>query len=110
MPPEWDADSPELRDHIVRVLESIERHAVKREPPTLDDARRWQSGLMRGLEVGDPQYVGAYRGEAGLEHVQVHVDWVFGVAAPEVGVALVDWEATVPVFQQLLEDFGSGPA
>ena len=92
MPPEWDADSPELRDSIVRVLESIERHALEREPPTLDDARRWQSGLMRGLEAGDPKYVGAYRGEAGLENVQVHVDWVFGVAAPEVGVALVDFE------------------
>ena len=44
MPPEWDADSPELRDNIVRVLESIERHALKGEPPSVDDARRWHAG------------------------------------------------------------------
>ena len=59
MPPEWDAGSPKLRENIVRILGSIERHAPKRRPPTIEDARGGQSELMRGLNADDAKYVGA---------------------------------------------------
>ena len=92
MPPDWDADSPELIRNIVQLLESIEQDALQRNPPTVEAARRWQSDIMQGLEPDDPKYVGAFRGEAGLEDVQVHVDWIFGVAADEVADALSAFE------------------
>jgi Fic family protein len=92
MPPDWDADSPELRQNIVGLLGSIEQDAPQRKPPTVEAARRWQSEIMRNLQADDPKYVGAFRGEAGLENVQVHVNWIFGVAAPEVADALRDFE------------------
>ena len=92
MPPDWDAESPELIRNIVWLLESIEQDALQRNPPTLEAARRWQSEIMQGLEADDPKYVGAFRGEAGLEDVQVHVDWIFGVAAHEVAAALSVFE------------------
>lgn len=92
MPPDWDADSPELIRNIVQLLESIEQDALQRNPPTVEAARRWQSDIMQGLEPDDPKYVGAFRGEAGLEDVQVHVDWIFGVAADELADALSAFE------------------
>ena len=96
MLPDWDADSPELIRNIVQLLESIERDALQRNPSTVEAARRWQSEIMQGLEADDPKYVGAFRGEAGLEDVQVHVDWIFGVAAHDVADAL-------SVFEQRLQ-------
>ena len=92
MPPDWDADSPELRRNIVLLLGSIEQDAAQRKPPTAETARRWQSEIMRNLQADDPRYGGAFRGEAGLEDVQVHVNRIFGVAAPEVADALRDFE------------------
>ena len=92
MPPDWDADSPELRQNLAGILESIAEEAPRREPPTVETARRWQVEIMRNLQVENPRYVGAFRGEAGLENVQVHVNGLFGVAAPEVTGALREFE------------------
>ena len=92
MPPDWDADSPELRQNIVGLLGSIEQDAPQRKPPTIETGRRWQSEIMRNLQADDPKYVGAFCGEVGLEDVQVHFNWVFGMAAPEVADASRDFE------------------
>jgi hypothetical protein len=92
MPPDWDADSPELRRNLAGLLESIKQDAHQRKQPTVETARRWQSEIMRNLQADDPKYVGAFRGEAGLENVQVHVNGIFGVAAPEVADALGEFE------------------
>ena len=92
MLPDWDADSPELIRNIVQLLESIEQDALQRNPPTVEAARRWQSEIMQGLEADTPEYVGAFRGEAGLDGVQVHVDWIFGVPAHEVADAMSVFE------------------
>lgn len=75
MPPDWDADSPELRQNIVELLESIEQEAPQRRLPTIEAARQWQAALMRNLQADDPKYIGTFRGEAGLEKVQVQ-EWV----------------------------------
>jgi hypothetical protein len=70
MPPDWDEDSPELRRNLAGLLERIEEDARHRKPPTVETARRWQIDIMRNLSVPDPNYVGAFRGEPGLENVQ----------------------------------------
>lgn len=92
MRPDWDADSPELRRNLAGLLESIEEDARQRKQPSVEAARRWQSEIMRNLQADDSKYVGAFRGEAGLENVQVHVNGIFGVAAPEVANALREFE------------------
>ncbi len=92
MPPDWDADSPELRRNLAGLLKSIQKDVPNRKPPTVETARLWQVEIMRDLQADDPKYIGAFRGEAGLENVQVHVNGVFGVAAPEVANALREFE------------------
>ncbi len=91
MPPDWDADSPELRQNLTKLLKSAEKDARRRIQPTVEAARRWQSAMMRNLQA-DPKYAGAFRGEAGLELVQVHLGGHYGVAADEVAGALQNFE------------------
>jgi hypothetical protein len=97
---DWDTNSPELEDNLRRVLEGLQQAAARREPLTVDAARRWQSDTMRHLDVPDPRYVGAFRGAPGLEKVQVQVNGRYGVAARDVGRALADFEQTL---QQIIE-------
>ncbi len=75
-------------------------------------ARQWHADTLRGLAVPDPRYVGRFRGEPGLEKVQVHVGGRFGVAAHEVTTALAAFERTLqPVIARLdaLIPAGSDP-
>ncbi len=88
MRPDWDADSPALARNIASLSRLLATGARKREPLTVEAAREWQIALMRGLMADDPKYVGAFRGEPGLEYVQVHVNGLFGVAARDVAAAL----------------------
>ena len=104
MPPDWDADSPELRQNLVGLLQSIAEGAPQREPPTIETARRWQVEIMHNLQADDPRYVGAFRGEAGLENVQVHVDGFFCVAAVEVSRALYEFEQRLQSVVDYLDD------
>ena len=104
MPPDWDADSPELRRNLAGLLKSIQKEALNRKPPTVETARLWQVEIMQDLQADDPKYVGAFRGEAGLENVQVHVNGVFGVAAPEVAIALREFEQRLQSVVSYLDD------
>ena len=97
---DWDANSPQLEDNLRRVLEGLQQASARREPLTVEAARRWQSETMRYLDVPDTRYVGAFRGEPGLEKVQVRVNGQYGVAARDVGRALADFERTL---QQIIE-------
>ena len=65
--PDWDADSPQLHKNLAKALDGIIDAAQRREKPTLESARRWQALLMNNLKVPDPRFVGAFRGESGLE-------------------------------------------
>ena len=78
MRPDWDDDSPELRVNLARVHDSVEEDAYRRALPTIEAARIWQRRIMRNLEVPDPDYIGTFRGEPGLEDCQVTVggSWV----------------------------------
>lgn len=92
---EWDANSPRLDVNLQRVLENIRQAATRREPATVEAARRWHIDTLRGLDVPDSKYVGAFRGEPGLERVQVHVNGRYGVAASEVARALAGFQSTL---------------
>ncbi len=89
---DWDADSPELHNNLTRVLRRIRQGARRRDSPTIEDARRWQAETMQDLQVPDPKFVGAFRGEAGLENIQVRIAGRYGVAAHEVAAALAHFE------------------
>jgi hypothetical protein len=88
----WDEDSPELRRNLGKVLDEIARSAQRREFPTLASAKRWQSLLMKNLIVPVERFVGAFRGEPGLEKIQVRVGVHYGVDAAEVAEELAGFE------------------
>jgi Fic family protein len=75
---DWDADSPRLTNNLFALLRRLSRQATDRQPPTLEEARRWHAELMAGLEVPNPAYVGRFRGEPGLETVGVRIGRRFG--------------------------------
>jgi len=113
--PEWDQDSPRLRQNLGQILKEIVLRAERREIPTLEAARHWQSRMMEGLDVPDRRYVGAFRGEPGLERTQVRVGANYGVDSVEVSEELARFEkklqalvaemdALLPIDQELDAD------
>ena len=90
--PDWDQDSPQLRQNLTSVLTDIVRTSPQRALPNLETALRWHTLIMRGLEVPDPRFVGAFRGTPGLETVQVRVGTTYGVDATKVAVELAHFE------------------
>lgn len=90
--PDWDEDSPQLRANLSKILEEIVSQADQRDIPTVETARRWQSLVMQGLEAPESVFVGAFRGESGLEDIQVRVGVNYGVDSVEVAAALKKFE------------------
>jgi len=89
--PDWDADSPELRQNLTRLLEEIADRADLREKPTIELAREWQRRFMQGL-TAEPRYVGAFRGEPGLERTGVKIGRYRGTPAAKVAGELKRFE------------------
>lgn len=89
--PDWDADSPELRQHLTRLLEEIADRADEREKPTIELAREWQRRFMQGL-AAEARYVGAFRGEPGLEKTGVKIGRYRGTPAARVAGELQRFE------------------
>jgi Fic family protein len=56
-------------------------------------ARRWHALVMEGLDVPDSRFVGAFRGEAGLERVQVRIGSNYGVDSAKVAEELKHFES-----------------
>lgn len=102
--PDWDEDSPQLRDNLAQTLREIARSASQRETPTLEAARRWQALVMKGLDVPNPRFVGAFRGEPGLERVQVRVGSNFGVDSAKVAEELTRFEAQLQLLVAYLDE------
>ncbi len=90
--PNWDEDSPQLRKNLAPILQEIARSASQRKIPTLEAARRWQTLAMEDLDAPDSRFVGAFRGEPGLEKVQVKVGSNFGVNSAKVAEELARFE------------------
>ncbi len=90
--PDWDRNSPKLRQNLAEVLEEIAQAAGQRLTPTIELARRWQNLFMKGLDVRNPKYVGSFRGEAGLKTVRVQIGSYYGVAPAKVAAELRQFE------------------
>jgi hypothetical protein len=101
--PDWDADNPQLRTNLAQVVDEIVRAAQRREHPTIETARRWQAFVMRNLKVPDARFVGAFRGESGLDNVQVRVGARYGVDAAEVAGALAAFETKLQALVRELD-------
>ena len=97
--PDWDEDSPRLRENLAAVLMEIVRSSQSRERPTLEAARRWHTLIMQGLDLPDVRYVGTFRGAPGLELVQVRVRGIYGADASKVEAEVTRFEAKI---QQLI--------
>jgi Fic/DOC family protein len=92
--PDWEKDSPQLRANLAEILEEIAAAAAdQRKKPTVEAARRWQALAMRNLEVSEPRFIGAFRGEPGLENINVRVGANYGVDPADVSHALKQFEA-----------------
>ena len=91
---DWDEDSPELRQNLANILDEIARQSSLRPTPTKELARSWQRSFMRGLKA-EPRYVGAFRGEPGLERTGVKIGRYYGVPAGKVAGELAKFEQTL---------------
>jgi Fic/DOC family len=92
--PDWDADSPELRRNLASILEEIVDRADLRETPSVELAPDWQMRLMQGLNA-EARYVGAFRGEPGLEKTGVKIGAYLGTPAVQVKEDLKNFEQTL---------------
>jgi hypothetical protein len=101
--PDWDEDSPRLRKNLAQLSVEIVRAASRRETPTLETAKRWQTLSIEGLDVPDSRYVGAFRGEPGLENVHVRVGSTFGVEPARVAEELTRFEAKLDLLINALD-------
>lgn len=91
--PDWDENSPRLLQNLTKLRATIEREARDRgRLPTIESARGWQKGIMDGLAVPHPSYVGTFRGERGLETCRVKIGNAFGTAPSEVARELATFQ------------------
>lgn len=93
--PDWDADSPELQRNLRRVVDDLRVLARRRAPLASNVVRAWQAAVLQGLGVPDPAAVGRFRGEAGLEEIEVFIGEHRGVPAAEVAGALARFDRTL---------------
>ena len=89
---DWDADSPRLRQNLTKVLHEIRDSALRRDVPSLEAARQWQSDTMAGLEVPQPEYVGRFRGKRGIRIERVGVADFEAVRPGDVAGQLAQFE------------------
>ncbi|HSS51457.1 MAG TPA: Fic family protein [Thermoanaerobaculia bacterium] len=89
---DWDDDTPWLRSNLAKVFARVRDEALRREPLTIEVARRWQFDLMQGLVPPDPKLVGRFRGEAGLENYNVKIGDLSGVRASDISAELAKFD------------------
>jgi fido (protein-threonine AMPylation protein) len=82
-----------LRQNLARVLDEIVQASQARETPTLKAVKHWHTLVMQGLDVPDSRFVGAFRGEPGLENLQTRIGANYGVASAKVASELGRFEA-----------------
>ena len=92
---DWDADSARLNRNLAEVLRSARDSAVRRDVPSVGNARRWHRDTMAGLDVPAAKYVGHFRGEPGLENTRVWVGSREAVSPGQVAEELAEFERTL---------------
>ena len=90
--PDWDQDSPQLRQNLTRILQEIAQQAEKRKIPSVEMARRWQTLFMQGLKPDNPRYIGSFRGEPGLKKTRVKIGTYWGVPPADVAEELQQFQ------------------
>lgn len=103
--PDWNADSPQLRQNLAQVSRQIRDDARNRKLPTVQDARRWHAETMQGLDVPDPRFPGSFRGEAGLESVEAWIGQHPGILPGNVAAALARFEHTLQQAVRRLDEW-----
>lgn len=99
---DWDDDSPRLHANLNAVLDKLAAEGPRRRRFSIEDAREWQRRTMAGLRVPDTSHVGAFRGEPGLENVEVVIGGAYGMPAADVATGLAAFEkALVSIVEQL---------
>lgn len=93
--PDWDQDSPKLQENLLGLLREIRDTARDREALTLKVLRGWHQEVLRGLTLPDDSFAGKFRGERGLEEVEIRIGAHMGVRAPDVKGALHEFERTL---------------
>ncbi|WP_050603695.1 Fic family protein [Ruegeria sp. 6PALISEP08] len=83
--PNWDENSPELTRNLTLVAKKAIDHARNRAVFDGDTLKDWHRIMMRGLTTRNVAYVGAFRGEPGLENVHVRVGNLEGTDPSLVG-------------------------
>lgn len=100
--PDWDKNSPELAHNLASILEEIIDRADLRETPAVALARNWHRRMMKGLNA-EPRYVGAFRGEAGLERTGVRIGRYLGAPARQVAPELNEFEQALQAMLRQLD-------
>jgi fido (protein-threonine AMPylation protein) len=91
--PDWEEDSLRLNDNLVAALKMAAYAADRRELPTLTAARNWHKRINLGLTAPRARFVGAFRGEPGLERIHVRVGSRFGAKPADVSKELSEFES-----------------
>lgn len=102
---DWDEDSPTLRRNLTRILEQLANQADQRQLPTLELARNWQRTFMQGLKPDSPRYVGAFRGEPGLERTGVKVGPHWGTGPSDVAHELEEFQKKLQTAVSRFDEF-----
>ena len=90
--PNGDEDSPKLGHNLRGLLHRIRDDARRRVKPSLAAARSWHLEFLTGLTVANINAVGKFRGEPGLENIEVEIGSRHGMASIDVVPALVTFE------------------
>ena len=105
---DWDADSPKLSRNLRKVQLRARDSARSREAPTLDLVRQWHRGMMEGLAVPDPAWIGTFRGEKGAEGWEVKVGSLLGSLSTEVASELASFISLFEEAINLLDEAVEG--
>jgi Fic family protein len=91
---DWEANSADLLRNLQELGRLITADAAARRPVSSEAIRKWQAIIMRGLDAhGEPS--GAYRGEPGLEDLNVEVGGHPGALAERVAAELAEFDRTL---------------
>ena len=101
--PDWDADSPRLRQNLRQLLTAIRAQALARKKLRLTDAQAWHRAMMDGLSQPDKSMVGRFRGVPPLSDIEITVCGYPGVAAAEVASQTAQFETTLGQITQHLD-------
>jgi hypothetical protein len=86
--PDWDEESPQLRQNLENLLRRIRDEARQRSALGVDSVRAWHVATMQNRDVRNQSMVGRFRGESGLRGVEVRTGAHLGVASADVSDAL----------------------